>query len=253
MVTKQADARIRPMHVGESIAISVAVVLLGLACFYGLRPCLERAGWASYPAYLASLSVVFIVMLAWSVLAFLAEGQPRTVRAFLQRNRLPPIGSRVVLWGLGLGILMFLLTAVFSPLLSRAISAGLLPLPAGIPDYLNPSKQQSLALLRHQMVDQGILPWIPIVLAANIASEELFWRGMIFPRQELVHGGRTYIVHGLLWAFSHLFQYWMLPPILIGSLALAWTVQHTRSTWVGVVAHLANNGLPFLLMLFLPT
>jgi membrane protease YdiL (CAAX protease family) len=42
-------------------------------------------------------------------------------------------------------------------------------------------------------------------------------------------------------------------PILIGSLALAWTVQHTRTTWVGVLAHLVNNGLPFLLMLFFPT
>ena len=239
------------MHVGESIAVLVAVVLLGLACFYWLRPRLELAGWASYPAYLASLSVVFIFMLAWSVLAFLAEGQPRTLRVFLQRNRLAPIGGKVVLWGLGLGALMFLLTAVSSPLLSQAISAGLLPLPAGIPDYLNPSQQQSLALIKQQFIEQGILPWIPIVLALNIAAEELFWRGMIFPRQELVHGKRTFIVHGLIWAFSHLFQYWMLPPILVGSLALAWTVQHTRSTWVGVVAHLANNGLPFLLMLVL--
>jgi membrane protease YdiL (CAAX protease family) len=241
------------MRVGESVTLLVVVALLGLASFYRLRPWLERAGWDSYPAYLASLSAVFFVMLIWPVAAYLAEGQPRTLRAFLARNRLASMRGNVVLWGLTVGVFMFLMTAIFSPLLSRAISGGLLPLPAGIPDYLNPSKQQSLALLRHQMADQGILPWIPIVLAVNIASEELFWRGMIFPRQELVHGGRTYLIHGLLWAFSHLFQYWMLPPILIGSLALAWTVQHTRSTWVGVVAHLANNGLPFLLMLFLPT
>jgi membrane protease YdiL (CAAX protease family) len=153
----------------------------------------------------------------------------------------------------GLGAFMFLLTAVFSPLLSQAISAGLLPLPAGIPDYPNPSKQQSLAHLKQQFVDQGILPLIPIVLALNIATEELFWRGMIFPRQELRHGERTFIVHGLIWAFSHLFQYWMLPSILIGSLALAWTVQRSHTTWASVLAHLVNNGLPFLLLLFLPT
>jgi membrane protease YdiL (CAAX protease family) len=202
---------------------------------------------------LASLSAVFFVMLIWPVAAYLAEGQPRTLRSFLERNRLAYVRGDVVLWGLAVGVFMFLMTAIFSPLLSRAISAGLLPLPAGVPDYLNPSRQQSVALLKEQFVAQGVLPWIPIVLILNIAAEELFWRGMIFPRQELVHGGRTYLIHGLLWAFSHLFQYWMLPPILVGSLALAWTVQHTRSTWVGVVAHLANNGLPFLLMLFLPT
>ncbi len=239
------------MRVGESLTLLAVIALLGLACFYGLRPWLEQAGWASYPAYLASLSAVFVAMLIWSTAAYLAEGQPRTLRAFLARNRLASIRGSVILWGLAVGAFMFLMTALFSPLLSRAISAGLLPLPAGIPDYLNPSQQQSLVLIKQQFVDQGILPWMPLILALNIASEELFWRGMIFPRQELVHGRCTFIVHGLIWCFSHLFQYWLLPPILIGSLVLAWTVQHTRSTWVGVLAHLVNNGLPFVLVLLL--
>ncbi|MFH0944598.1 MAG: CPBP family intramembrane glutamic endopeptidase [Planctomycetota bacterium] len=245
------QGEMRPLRTGGSVVVFLAITLLGIVCFYVVRPGLEQAGWASYPSYLASLSVVFVVMLVWSVVSYLSEGHPRTFQAFLRRNRLEPVGGKVMLWGLGLGALMFLLTAAFSPLFSRAISAGLLPLPAGIPDYLDPSRQQSLGLLKGQFVAQGVLPWIPSVLILNIAAEELFWRGMIFPRQELVHGKRTYIVHGLIWAFSHLFQYWMLPPILIGSLALAWTVQRTRSTWVSVLAHLVNNGLPFLLMLFL--
>jgi len=239
------------MHAGESAIALLVIVLLGLVCFYGLRPVLERAGWTAYAAYLGSLSAVFVVMLAWALAAYVAEGQPWTWQAFSQRVRLEPVRPKVLFWGLGLGAFMFLLTAAFSPLLARAISAGLLPLPAGIPDYLNPSKQQSVALLKKQFVDQGILPLIPIVLVLNIAAEEFFWRGMIFPRQELVHGKRTYIVHGLIWASSHLFQYWMLPQILIGALALAWTVQHTRTTWVSVVAHLVNNCLPFVLVLLL--
>jgi membrane protease YdiL (CAAX protease family) len=240
------------MRVGESLTLLTVVILLGLASFYGLRPRLEQAGWASYPAYLVSLSCVFVVMLVWTPAAYLAEGQPRSWKAFLERTRLTPIRGSVRGWGLGLGCVMFLMTAVLSPLLSRAIAAGLLPLPAGIPDYLDPSRQQSLELLKQQFVDQGILPWMPLVLTLNILGEELFWRGMIFPRQELRHGKRTWILHGLIWCVSHAFQYWLLPPILLGSLALAWTVQRTRSTWVGVIAHLVNNGLPFLLMLVLP-
>jgi membrane protease YdiL (CAAX protease family) len=239
------------MRVGVSLTVLVIVVLLGLGCFYGLRPRLELTGWASYPAYLASLSLVFVVLLIGSAAAYLAEDQTPTLRSFLERTRLTPNRGKVLLWGLGLGVFMFLMTAAFSPLLSRAVSAGWLPLPAGTPDYLNPAKQQSLTLLKEQFISQGIVPWIPIVLILNIASEELFWRGMVFPRQELRHGRHAWFVHGLIWCLSHLFQYWMLPPILIGSLALAWTVQHTRSTWVAVVAHLVNNGLPFLLMLFL--
>jgi membrane protease YdiL (CAAX protease family) len=241
------------MRWGESAVVFLAITLLGAACFYVLRPGLEQAGWSSYSAYLASLSVAFAAMLVWAVAAYLAEGQPRTLRGFLPRVRLEPVGRRMLLWGLAVGVVMFLSTASLSPLLTRAASAGLLPLPAGIPDYLDPGKQQSLALLKEQFVSQGILPWIPIVLILNIAAEEIFWRGMVFPRQELQHGSRTYVVHGLIWAFSHLFQYWMLPPIVIGSLALSYAVQRTRSTWVGVVAHLVNNSLPFGLMLLLST
>jgi len=248
-----AELKLRPMRPVESGLVLATLTLAGLACFYGLRPALEQAGWSSYSAYLASLSVAFAAMLVWAVAAYLAEGQPHTLRGFLQRVRLEPVGPRMLLWGLGVGVVMFLATASFSPLLTRAVSAGLLPLPAGIPDYLNPARQQSLALLKEQFVSQGILPWIPIVLILNIAAEEIFWRGMVFPRQELQHGKRTYLVHGLIWAFSHLFQYWMLPPIVIGSLALSYAVQRTRSTWVGVVAHLVNNGLPFVLMLLLST
>lgn len=242
----------RPMRARELAVVYLAITLLGGACFYGLRPALERAGWASYSAYLASLSPVFVLMLAWAAMAYAAEGLPWTLKAYRERTRLEQAPLRVLLWGVGLGAFMFLMTAVCSPALAKAVSTGLLPLPAEIPDYLNPAKQQSLALLKEQFVSQGILPWIPIVLILNIAAEELFWRGMIFPRQELHYGRQTFVVHGLIWAFSHLFQYWMLPPILVGSLALAWTVQRTRSTWVGVVAHLVNNGLPFVLMLFLP-
>ena len=245
------EVKLRPMRPVETGLVLATVTLAGLACFYGLRPTLERAGWASYPAYLASLSAVFILMLAWTAIAYSAEGLPWTREAFLQRTRLGPVRVQVLLWGVGLGAFMFLLTALYSPALAKGISTGLLPLPAEIPDYLNPSKQQSLALLRQQFAAQGVLPFIPLVLIVNITAEELFWRGMIFPRQELEHGRRAWLVHGFIWAFSHLFQYWMLPPILVGSLALAWIVQRTRSTWVGVVGHLVNNGLPFLLMLFL--
>ena len=51
----------QPMRTRESAVVFLAITVLGAACFYGLRPWLERAAWASYPAYLASLSLVFVV------------------------------------------------------------------------------------------------------------------------------------------------------------------------------------------------
>jgi len=57
---------------------------------------------------------------------------------------------------------------------------------------------------------------------------------------------------GRIRALGHLFQYWMLSPILIGALALAWVVQRTPLD-LGERADAPswNSAFPFLLMLLL--
>jgi len=243
--------KVKPMPEWESILILLAIGLLGLLSFYGLRPWLEHAGWSQYAAYLGSLSIVFVIMLAWSMLAFVREGHPLTLAAFLQRTRITRPTPRVVIGSIGLGVLMLLSTLVFSPPIARAISAGLVPMPLSIPDYVNPIAQMSITEIKAQLVSQGVLPLIPLALLLNIVGEEIFWRGMVLPRQELRHGQRTFLVHGTLWALSHAFQYWLLPPILVGSLALAYLVQRRRNTWVGILGHIVNNGLPLAIIVLM--
>lgn len=244
------DDRFKPMAIWESMLILVVISLLGLLCFYVIRPYLEQVGWDEYPAYLGSLSIVFLVMLAWSAVAFLREGNERTWEALLRRTRMNRISPGMLVWSVGLGLLMFASTLIFSPLISRAISGGFLPIPQGIPDYINPLKQLSIAQVKAQLIAQGVVPLIPITLLLNIFGEEIFWRGMIFPRQQLRHGDRAFLIHGVIWAFSHLFQYWLMLPILVSSVALSYVYQRTRNTWAGILAHLLNNALPFVIMTF---
>ncbi|UCF60135.1 MAG: CPBP family intramembrane metalloprotease [Anaerolineaceae bacterium] len=243
----------QPMPMWESAIILVVITLLGIFCFYGVRPYLEKIGFNGYSAYLYSISIVFIVMILWSVIAYIREGNQISLKAFLNRTRLNRFRPNVIVWSFGLGLLMFLSTALFSPLISRSISGGFLPIPNGIPDYINPMKQQSISTIKNQLISNEVLLLIPVVLLLNIVGEELFWRGMIFPRQEIIHGNRTYLVHGAIWALSHLFQYWLLLPIFVGSIALSFAIQQTKNTWVGIIAHVVNNALPLVIMIFIPT
>ncbi len=242
----------KPMPVWESVLILVIVAGLGIICFYWVRPYLE-ASMSAYAAYLLSLSIVFVVMLIWSALAFLAEGNPRSFDCFLRRTRMNHLAAKWPLWSIGLGLVMFLSTLVFSPIVAKLVSSGFVPLPGGIPDYINPLRQLSIGDVKAQFISQGVLPLIPLVLCLNIFGEEVFWRGMVLPRQELRHGRNTFLLHGVIWAFTHLFQYWLLLPILVGSLALAYSVQRTKSTWISIFAHVLNNALPFVIMAFIPT
>jgi membrane protease YdiL (CAAX protease family) len=77
----------------------------------------------------------------------------------------------------------------------------------------------------------------------NVVGEELWWRGYIFPRQELVHGSRTWIVHGLLWAGFHLFTPYNALMVLPGALWMSWIVQKQKNNWIFLIAHAAINGL----------
>jgi membrane protease YdiL (CAAX protease family) len=250
---ERISPKMRPMRIGESLLYFIAVTSLIIICFYIVRPELERLGLNEYAAYLLSLSFVSILMLIWTLISFIHEGNPMTWIAFRNRLRLNGVNTKVVGLSFGLGLLMFLSTIIFSPLIAKLVAAGLIPLPEQIPDYINPLKQLSITLIKAQMASQGVLPFIPLVLLLNIFGEELFWRGIVFPRQELRHGKHTFLIHGFIWGFAHLFQYWLVLPILLSSLALSYLIQRTKNTWIGIIAHILNNGLPFIIMIFIPT
>lgn len=243
---------IRPMRIRESGLLLLIFAALGILCFYSFRPALEALGLSELQAYFLSLTPVFIIMLVWAWIGFIREGHPRTWKAFATRFRLGAFNPRLLWLGLGLGLFMLALTLFYTPLNASLVNKGLVLIPAGIPAYLEPAADLPLAALHEQFSAPDVIWIIPFALLLNILGEEIFWRGYVLPRQELTHGRLTFIIHGLLWCFSHLFQYWMLPPLLILSLALSHLAQRTKSTWPGIIAHLLNNGLPVLILLLLP-
>jgi membrane protease YdiL (CAAX protease family) len=95
-----------------------------------------------------------------------------------------------------------------------------------------------------------LLVWLPYWVL-NIFGEEFLWRGVMLPRQELVFGKYTWIVHGFGWGLFHIAFGFKLMITLIPVLFIqSFIVQKTKNSWTGVILHGGINGPSFLAIAF---
>jgi len=92
-----------------------------------------------------------------------------------------------------------------------------------------------------------ILAVWPLFFFFNIFGEELFWRGYLQPRQEALHGARTWLVQGFAWAC------WHLPmgiPLVVASLPIFFVlpavVYLRQNTTIALVVHAVFGAFGFL-------
>jgi membrane protease YdiL (CAAX protease family) len=85
----------------------------------------------------------------------------------------------------------------------------------------------------------------------NIVGEELVWRGVALPRQEVAFGERAWLVNGFLWWLFHAAFPWQVLLTLVPiTLLLPYVVQRRRSTWTGIVIHAGFGAMGFLVLAF---
>ena len=99
-------------------------------------------------------------------------------------------------------------------------------------------------------LDEGrywlLLVWIPYWIL-NILGEEIIWRGVMLPRQEIAFGKITWLIHGFGWLLFHFAFGWQLLIALFPIIFLqSYAVQKTRNSWVGVIIHGSINGPSFI-------
>ena len=95
-----------------------------------------------------------------------------------------------------------------------------------------------------------LILWLPYWLL-NIMGEEILWRGVILPRQELSFGKSAWIIHGLCWGLFHIAFGWQLLVTLIPILFIqSYIVQRRQNSWIGVVIHAVINGPSFIAISF---
>ncbi len=95
-----------------------------------------------------------------------------------------------------------------------------------------------------------LLIWFPYWLL-NIMGEEILWRGVILPRQELVFKKNAWLVHGIFWGIFHIAFGWQLLLTLTPILFIQpYVVQRRKNSWTGVVIHAVINGPSFIAISF---
>jgi membrane protease YdiL (CAAX protease family) len=219
---------VKPMTLSQSLLFFLIPGLYGVFAQYVLHPNLVQLGLSEESAYNVAHITVFLGLLAATVFALRGEGWPLTRKTMRTRLRLKGMDSTAWRWTLPF-LALYLLLGFLLNVLAQFVyeQASFWPPDADIP-LTN-------------------VPQLLIVFALNILSEELWWRGYIFPRQELEHGRFAWVVNGVLWSLFHTFKWWAVPFMLFKHWMVPFVVQRTKNTTPAIVIHSVSNGLGILL------
>ena len=219
---------IRPMRFWQSVLFFMIPGLYGAFAYYVIFPFIVRLGISEENAYNTVHLSVFLALIIATFIALRVEGWSLSWATIRDRLRLQRMTSTAWKWTLSFLVLYLLLGLVLNMLAQFVYEQfGFWP-----PDA-------DIALTN--------IPYLLIVLVANILSEELWWRGYVLPRQEMEHGKSAWIVNGVLWSFFHIFKWWAVPFMLLKNWMLPFIVQRTKNTTPAVVIHFISNGMGVLL------
>jgi len=219
---------IRPMRFWQSLLFFLLPGLYAVFAQYVLFPAFVRGGISEENAYNTTHLTGFIGLFFLTILALRVDGWPLRWASIKERLRIKSMDSTAWKWTLPF-LVLYLLLGYLLNILAQFVyeKLGFWPPDADIP-LTN-------------------IPYLLIILIANIFSEELWWRGYILPRQELEHGKYAWIVNGLLWSFFHLWKWWAVPFMIIKHWIIPFVVQRTKNTAPAILIHFISNGMGVLL------
>jgi membrane protease YdiL (CAAX protease family) len=245
------DRTLKPMPLPLALLYFGIPMLIFVLSVYLLIPFFKDQGLTEFMSYSLSLLIPLVLMFIVSLVALRLEGYPVTWETIQERFRLRRMDRTDWVWTVVSFIVMMVGAGIFGLLGQLLVIHGIIPLPENIPTVLlDPSVDPATmftvfgdSLGPNAQGNWGLVVFSLILLAFNIFGEEFWWRGVILPRQELVHGKNTWLIHGTLWALFHAFKYWQWIGLLPVCLTLSFVAQKRRNTWPGIITHFAVNGL----------
>lgn len=240
---------IKPLPLPVALLYFGGSALLFRGCVYELMPYLLHLGVSPFWAFIGSYSLALSALLAATGVALHQDGYPLNKTTFQGRLRFRVLTPKAGAWAIGLFVVGFLLTGLLIP---SAQSIARLPAfspPAFLPDVLNPLSPKATSLHQFMGVPLAGQWWLLAVYALfllffNLLGEEIWFRGYLLPRQQLVYGRWSWLVHGMLWTLFHLPIYpWYVVYLLPTALSVSYAAQKTGSSWASYLVHGLGNGL----------
>ena len=242
----------KPMPLWMSVLILCMLVTVGTASLYLVLPAMDRAGVPMFWNFTLTVYGMFPLLLILALVGYRLEGRTLSIAGLGERFRIRRLDKREWLWTLGLLVVYVGGNLLLMPTAGWLAQVLPLPLPESLPPAIDPRVAQSTIPIEFLGLplrgNWGIGLVYLLVLLLNIASEELWWRGYVLPRQELVHGKWTWLVHGLIWTLFHIPFWWNLIALLPSTLSLSFVASRLKNTTPGIVVHLVLNGLGYIVM-----
>lgn len=232
--------------VGSVLYFGIPAGLFSLSIL-GVLPWLVRRGVDPITTFNLTFGGPLALMLVAALVAYRLEGHPWTWAAFRDRMRLRRPTGRDWLWTIGLVAVAMAGGWAIQPVARLFADVALYRAPDEFTQFMS-GVQQGFSPVPLEGRWDVLAGMVVALVVLNIGGEELWWRGIILPRQELAFGRWAWLANGVLWDLFHIFYHATLASIvgyLPSTVPLAFVAQRTRNTWPGVVAHLIGNiGFP---------
>ena len=237
---QENDLSLKGIGFTESLSIfGIASIVLIIETHF-LIPFLSNVtGWETIIFWFIVAGLgLFFPLLIISFLIIKKEGYRLNRQLWNERLRFKKITKADWIWSIGAIIVIGILSALIIEIMKLFFAEV----------NHQPSFMSFEPLTRNRY--WILLIWFPYWLL-NIIGEEILWRGVLLPRQEIVFGKFTWLFHGFFWGIFHIGFGWQLLLMLLPILFIqSYAVQRRKNTWIGVIIHAGINGPSFLALSF---
>lgn len=234
------DNKLPKMGIVASFAIYIpAALLMFLLTKYLIPNLSEQTGMENIFFWFVVAGLgIFTPLILTAIFILKSEGVSFSKATWTDRLRFRKITANDLIWSLGGLVVVAILSGLTLSLLEYLIGAF---------DHSPPFMSfEPLTSGRYWLLAVWLPYWV-----LNIMGEELLWRGVMLPRQEVAFGKYAWLIHGFGWGLFHVAFGWQLLITLIPLIFIqSYIVQKTKNSWVGVIMHGGLNGPSFIAISF---